>query len=351
MKKIKVLHVLVSGTYNGAENVVCQIVDLFKSEVNFEMAYCSLDGPVRTALEERNIDFHPVKELTVREIKRVIKEVNPTIVHAHDMRAGLLASLACGNTPLISHVHNNNYDSRKITLKAVLYYLASQKAKHIFWVSKTSFDGYYFHQKLSTKSEILYNVINIESLKSKADADTATYDYDFAYLGRLTYQKNPQRLVKVMELAVKQEPKIKCAILGDGELKQEIIQYIDDHNLCDNVHFLGFSNNPYKLLQSCKAMLMTSRWEGLPMCALESYALGVPVVSTPADGLMEMISSEKDGYLSDKDTELANHLVKLYRDNEYRGRLSENAYKKACDMMDLVKYKYSLHKVYLKYSK
>ena len=350
MKKIKVLHVLVSGTYNGAENVVCQIVDLFKSEDNFEMVYCSLDGPVRIALEERKIDFHPVKELTVGEIKRVIKEVNPTIVHAHDMRAGLLASLACGNIPLVSHIHNNNYDSRKITLKAVLYYLASLKAKHIFWVSKTSYDGYYFHNKLKKKSEILYNVINIANLQTKANVDTATYDYDFAYLGRLTYQKNPQRLVRVMELAAKQEPKLKCAIMGDGELKQDIIQYIDDHKLGENVHFLGFSNNPYKLLQSCKAMLMTSRWAGLPLCALESYALGVPVVSTPADGLMEMISSEKDGYLSDNDTELANHLVKLYRDYEYRKMLSENAYKKACEMMDLVKYKDSLHKVYSKYS-
>ena len=79
MKKIKVLHVLVSGTYNGAENVVCQIVDLFKSEDNFEMVYCSLDGPVRIALEERKIDFHPVKELTVGEIVTIQRLVYLTI--------------------------------------------------------------------------------------------------------------------------------------------------------------------------------------------------------------------------------------------------------------------------------
>lgn len=144
MKKIKILHVLVSGTYNGAENVVCQIIDMFKDDNNIEMYYCSLDGPVRIALEERGINFQPVKELSIKELKRVIRNVQPTIVHAHDMRAGFLASLACGKIPLISHIHNNNYDSRSISLKAILYLYAALKAKHIFGCLKRHMMGIIF---------------------------------------------------------------------------------------------------------------------------------------------------------------------------------------------------------------
>ena len=116
------------------------------------MYYCSLDGPIRIALEEKGVNFHPVKELSIKELKRVIRDVQPTVVHAHDMRAGFLASLACGKIPLISHIHNNNYNSRSISLKAILYLYAALKAKHIFWVSKTSYDGYYFHNRLLKNS-------------------------------------------------------------------------------------------------------------------------------------------------------------------------------------------------------
>lgn len=350
MKKIKILHVLVSGSYSGAENVVCQIIDMFKDDNNIEMFYCSLDGPVRIALEEKGVNFHPVKELSIKELKRVIRDVQPTVVHAHDMRAGFLASLACGKIPLISHIHNNNYNSRSLSLKAILYLYAALKAKHIFWVSKTSYDGYYFHNRLLKKSEILYNVINIDNLINKAKQDTNTYDYDFAYLGRLTFQKNPQRLVRVMELACKMDSRLKFAILGKGELKDEILHYIEKHKLSENISFLGFNNNPYKLLQCCKGMLMTSRWEGLPMCALEAYSLGVPVVSTPADGLKELIESGNDGYLSDNDNELATQIVKIYQNREYHNKLSTAAYTKICKLMDLKNYKKSLFNVYNKYS-
>ena len=95
---------------------------------------------------------------------------------------------------------------------------------------------------------------------------------------------------------------------------------------------------------------MTSRWEGLPMCALEAYSLGVPVVSTPADGLKELIESENDGYLSDNDNELATQIVKIYQNKGYHNKLSNAAYTKICKMMDLKNYKKTLFNVYNKYS-
>lgn len=61
--------------------------------------------------------------------------------------------------------------------------------------------------------------------------------------------------------------------------------------------FGGFRKNPYKILKNSQVMIMTSRWEGLGMCALEAMALGVPVVSTPTGGLCEIIEDGKNGFL------------------------------------------------------
>lgn len=68
MNKIKVLHILSSKTYNGAENVVCQINSMLQgTEDNIELIYCSLDGPVRSHIEENRIRFIPVSKIAKKK--------------------------------------------------------------------------------------------------------------------------------------------------------------------------------------------------------------------------------------------------------------------------------------------
>ena len=98
---MKILHLLQSGHFSGAENVVCQIIGLMKDELDIQMAYCSRDGQIRETLKEREIEYYPIKELTVAEIKRIIREYKPDIIHAHDMRASFVAARACGKITLI----------------------------------------------------------------------------------------------------------------------------------------------------------------------------------------------------------------------------------------------------------
>lgn len=58
------------------------------------------------------------------------------------------------------------------------------------------------------------------------------------------------------------------------------------------------------------------------MCVLEAMALGVPVVSTPTDGLKDLIRSGENGYLSDDDAILAQDIEKILADPAHRQALS-----------------------------
>jgi len=65
------------------------------------------------------------------------------------------------------------------------------------------------------------------------------------------------------------------------------------------VYFLGFEQNPYRLIKGAKLLLMTSKWEGLPIALLEAMALGVPaVVSDCSDGVRYAwdITKDSDGF-------------------------------------------------------
>lgn len=345
-KKIRVLHVLVSNQFSGAENVVCQIINMFRQEDKIEMIYCSPDGPIRDALSDRGVVFAPMKAATPAELKRVISETKPTVIHAHDMRASFLTALTCGKIPFVSHIHNNNFDSRRPTVKAVLFRMAAWKAKHVFWVSEAARKGYYFCKGLEAKSSVLYNVIDVNQLRQKADAAEKRDAYDIVYLGRLTYPKHPERLIEVLDEIVRRNPKITAAIIGSGDLEQQTLQEIEKRGLNKNVHALGFMTNPYGILKNAKVMIMTSRWEGLPMCALESLALGVPIISTPTDGLRELIIPGKTGFLSDDNGEMAEKIIECVEDSELRAKLSANINAQVEKLMDISAYRDRLLKQY-----
>ena len=343
---MKILHLLNTGKFSGAENVACQIIDLMKPDV--ESVYCSLDGDIRVVLEKRNVIFEPISSMCVREIKRVINKVKPDVIHAHDMRASFYAALACGSIPLICHIHNNAYDSRRINLKSILFFYAALKAKHIFWVSDTSFSGYCFHSFLSLKSSILLNVINVEKVYEKMKCDVNSYSYDITFIGRLTYQKNPERLIDVSKKLLKVLPSFKAAIIGDGPLKGEMEKLIKENNLENNVFLLGFQENPYKILKDSKVMLLVSRWEGLPMCVLEALALGVPVVSTPTDGISSVIKNENNGYICENDDEIILNLKKILSNNILYNQMHDNCIENALKHNDNDLYKKKILEVYKK---
>lgn len=344
---MKVLHVLNSRIYSGAEKVVCQIIHSFSDDPNVQMVYCSPDSDiVRQMLCEQSVIFLPVSKLTPRELKRIIEQEKPDLIHAHDMRASFVASLCCGGIPLISHIHNNAYDARGISPKSIAYLLAGFKAKHIFWVSNSSYEGYAFHKLFAKKSSVLYNIIDAEQISAKKKQDDNTYAFDMIYVGRLTYQKNPQRLMELSALINSQKPDLQVAIVGTGELEEETKRLCRELGLQEHVHFLGFQSNPMKMVHDSKVMVLTSRWEGTPMCALEAMALGTPVVSTPSDGMKDLIINDVTGYLSEEDSQLAEKILRIITDTGLRSRLSENGKKRFQEIDDADAYKRVLETCY-----
>lgn len=335
---MKILHLLQSNRFSGAENVVCQIIGMMQNEPDMEMVYCSRDGQISEALKERDISFAPLKELSVKEVKRVIKEQKPDIIHAHDRSACVAAAMATKNIPVVAHIHVNNNRGIISFLKNVLFTCFANKYRHIFWVSDSAYDEFQFKGIVGRKSSVLYNVIDIKALYEKADSDKSLYDYDIVYVGRLSYQKNPERLMKVLHGVSQKKKDVRVAIIGNGEYEQYVTDYIKDNHLEKNIDYMGYSNNPLKILQSSKVLIMTSRFEGTPMVALEAQCLGVPIVSTPVDGMKKVVQDGQSGYLTDNDDELVDRLLEVASCEDTHKKLSENSLAKAAEYNDVEKY-------------
>lgn len=193
---------------------------------------------------------------------------------------------------------------------------------------------------------MLYNIIDVNALEDKMRSDENEYEYEVVFLGRLTAPKNPQRLVRVFSEVLRRRPLTRMAIIGTGDLEQEIVQMIEEQKLTKNISCLGFQGNPYKILHDSKVMVMTSRWEGTPMCALEAMSLGIPIVSTPTDGLKELVHEDVTGYLSDSDEELTEKICNILEDVQLWKRLSLNSKQKVREIMDENKYRKQILRSY-----
>ena len=114
----------------------------------------------------------------------------------------------------------------------------------------------------------------------------------------------------------------------------------------DHIHMLGYQNNAYGLLKRAKLMIMTSLWEGTPMCALEAMALGTPIVSTPVDGLCDLVDPGVTGFLEETDEALADRCAEILKDGVLRETLSEGTLRKAEVLLNLETYKQQLRLAY-----
>lgn len=344
---MKVLHVLNSRIYSGAEKVACQIIHSFETGEKVHMVYSSpYSENVEQMVGGQGVTYLPLEKMSISELSRVLRQEKPDIIHAHDMRASFFSALCCGRTPLVCHIHNNAYNARGLSLKSILFLLAGAKAKKILWVSQSSFEGYLFHKFFAKKSSVLFNILDIKQLYEKKEQDDHSYSFDMIYVGRLTYQKDPQRLMRLCAKIKEHKSDLKVAVVGTGELEEETKQLCAELGLKDNVQFLGFQSNPIKMIADSKALVLTSRWEGTPMCALEALALGTPVVSTPSDGMMDLIENGVHGYLHEGDEQLAQSLLKILLDPEHQAELSRNAVEKSVRINDEEAYKQAILSCY-----
>jgi len=341
---MRVLHVLSTNRMSGAENVAADICMMFDGEI--EMAYCSPRGSIENDLNDRKVKYLPIEKLTYSELKKVVKQYKPHVIHAHDVRASILAALFSKSSKIISHIHGNSYEMRKISLKSIIFSIFSIFFDKVLVVSESCYNDYIFKRAISSKYLYLRNIIYPKRIELLKEYDKNRYDVDFVYIGRIAYPKNPRRVAAVASMVLEKIPEIKFGVIGDGDLKHEMVDVFKSANLLDRVEFYGWLKYPYKALENSKCILMCSLYEGLPISVIEALALGVPVLSTPVDGLVSIIRNRHNGLLADNDQELVNFAIELMTNGKIYSNMSKNCKESFYEINNVSTYKQQLINIY-----
>ena len=134
------------------------------------------------------------------------------------------------------------------------------------------------------KVDVFKTVINTEYNAYNLDLRTKTrkkYGWEdkivIGHIGRFTVQKNSVRLIEIFSAVVEKEPKAILCLIGDGELKKEIMDKIKKLGIEKQVNYLGRREDIQKFYNAMDAFLLPSLYEGLPVVGLEAESCGLPV--------------------------------------------------------------------------
>jgi colanic acid/amylovoran biosynthesis glycosyltransferase len=118
-------------------------------------------------------------------------------------------------------------------------------------------------------------------------------------VGRLSEQKGQLLLVQAAAILQERGYDFELVIVGDGPMRAEVQQLINDRGLSGHVRITGFLNNQdvRRELESARALVLPSFAEGLPVVIMEALALGRPVISTHIAGIPELVEPGVSGWL------------------------------------------------------
>lgn len=245
-----------------------------------------------------------------------------------DYQTNILASKVSAKK--IAWVHNITENSPEIKNKSFKYKIAHWIYRSLYnkyLKTFSSFNQVIFvseHAKLALSSRcqetlngiVLYNYVNNEEVikKSYELVDENVFgDFTFCYVGRLSAEKGVMEIVEAFCQLPVFSQKLNLILIGEGYQKDELIEYIREHNCTERVYFLGAKSNPYPYIRKSDVILCASHKESFGLVVLESLIMGKCVVSTCCGGPEELIINNKTGYLVKDYNEFYDKLLQLYQ--------------------------------------
>ena len=145
----------------------------------------------------------------------------------------------------------------------------------------------------------------------------------FVTVGRLSPEKNHERLLRSFAAVHRSRPETRLVIIGAGPLEARLRLLQAELSLTDSVHLVGQLDNPFPTVAAADVFVLSSDYEGQPMVILEALTLGLPVVSTAFGSVMDAFP-EGSGLIVDPDVDsLADGMLEAL-DREW-GRIAFDA--------------------------
>lgn len=323
MKSKNILILCATMQKGGAERVISLLLKELENEQNIKVHFMMMEDGIDYDLPKSitpiilsNSKKSGVKKLLelpfiAMKLKKYIKENNINIVMSFLYRPNyinILAKIFGSNHRSIINIRSttSRYKNEGLLGKVNLFLINNlfDKSDLIISNSKGVDEDLKSLMSITTKTKVIYNPVDIEYINSKK---YICEDVDFEFredkkyiisIGRLIPLKRNMDLIKSFYGLQKNDDSLELIFLGDGILKDDLINDCLKLGIKEKVHFLGNVKNPFYYLTKSDLFVLNSEIEGFPNVLVEAMACGLPVISSDCkSGPREILEDEKYGLL------------------------------------------------------
>lgn len=340
--KIKVLFRLRSLEMGGVPRVVLDLLEnLPKEKFEITLLLNLFQGELRSDIPKniRLVTIAGGKEdfsknsliqkiqLVLRRLKLSFYEKFPSILYRRKLKEDFDIEVAPGYTEFEWVLNSPHKKSRKIGwFHTDVSYDKDQNRvmKRINLMKK--FDWMIFgsaqtrqiiddlYQVKYPKSSVIYNVINIDEARTKAELMEVNYDVHpvFSSVGRLHFRKGYDTLMRIHKRLLDEGLQHSIAVIGGGNEMENLTNQTKELGVEKTFLLLDTQKNPYAYMKAADFFILPSRSESYPLIIGEAMGLGKPIISTNVGGISEMIENEVDGILVNFDEEKIYEAMKRF---------------------------------------
>lgn len=186
------------------------------------------------------------------------------------------------------------------------------------------------------KKKIFYAVNGVEMMQFN-DVCVNNSQIKLIFVGRLMPQKGCDQLIKACALLRKESVNFSLKIIGNGPLKEDIVQLVHDLNLEKQVDLVGYSDNPCSYMTSSDIVILPSLYEGMSNVLLEAISLGLPIVATDVGSARKQVGPFGTQFLcKPNDPEcLAKKILMLANDSSLREEYGNYLHERGKEMFSI----------------
>lgn len=355
-KKIKILHIAQAA---GGVDRYLQCLIKYMDRDKFEnILVCSYDynqkdyegiiDDFQQVEMGRSIGPNDIKAIFA--VRKLIKKYKPDIVYAHSSKAGVVGRMAdiFKKNKCIYNPHgwafNMNCSRKKQSFYSFIEKLMVPFSDKIVCISDAERDSA-LKRKIAKekKLKVIFNGVDVKEFEDNVKPPVKREELNIpedafvvGMVGRISQQKAPDIFIRMANELKDKIPNLHLVIVGDGEMKDEILSFAEKNGLSDSLHIAGWVDNPLSYVKTFDVAVLLSRWEGFGLAIPEYMMAEKPVVATNIDAIPNIVKDGENGLLVPVDDykAAAEKVMELYNDKSMREQLVKKGKKDVYERFD-----------------
>ncbi len=315
--KRRLLMMIDESSVGGGQRHLLDLVERI-DPAHYEIAVaCPGEGYLADTVRERGVELFPVRMANRPSLSdrasclRALRRFRPDLVHTHGGTAGVYGRLSAHKigARTVHTYHGLHYlhfarGLRRFGYHAIDRYLA-RRTTCLICVADADLALAEAHGLAPEgKAHLIRNGIDTDRFTSSAEARSVrragmcqSDRLVIGTVGRLHRQKGQASLIDAARIVVERDSRARFVIVGEGEERGALEKRITATGLAGRFELIGARYDIPELLSEFDLFVLPSLWEGLPLTLLEAMAVGLPVVATSVDGIVEVVRDGMEGRL------------------------------------------------------